>query len=70
MNYNVPTMLTISATAIRSGLAKHYLRKLCIENKIVYVKCGTKYIINFEKLIEYLNKGIFINVGENICEKV
>lgn len=54
---NVPTMLTIKETALRSGLAQHYLRRLCIENKIVFVKCGAKYLINYEMLIEFLNRG-------------
>ena len=50
-----PTMLTIKQTAERTGLAVHYIRQLCLENKIVYRKAGAKYLINFEKFIEYLN---------------
>ena len=52
---NTPTMLTIKETAKRTGLAEFYIRQLCLQNKIVYRKSGTKYLINFEKLIEYLN---------------
>jgi len=55
MTNNIPTMLTIKETAKRSGLAQHYLRSLCINDTIVHVKCGTKYLINFEKLIDFLN---------------
>ena len=55
MSNNIPTMLTIKETAKRSGLAQHYLRSLCTNNKIIYVKCGTKYLINFDKLIDFLN---------------
>lgn len=55
MQINVPNMLTIKETAKRSGLAQHYLRSLCTNNKIIYIKCGTKYLINFDKLIDYLN---------------
>jgi len=50
-----PTLLTIKQTAERTGLAVHYIRQLCLENKIVYRKAGAKYLINFEKFIEYLN---------------
>lgn len=52
---NAPTMLTIKETAKRTGLAEHYIRQLCLENKIVYRKAGTKHLINLEKFIEYLN---------------
>lgn len=50
-----PTMLTIKETAKRAGLAEHYIRQLCVQNKIVYRKAGAKYLINYEKFIEYLN---------------
>ena len=52
-----PTMLTIKEAAEKSGLANHYLRQLCLQHKIVYVNCGKKYLLNYEKLIEYLNTG-------------
>jgi len=54
---NVPTMLTIRETAERSGLAVHYIRQLCLQEKIVFRKAGNKYLINYEKFIEYLNAG-------------
>ena len=50
-----PTMLTIKQTAERTQLAQHYIRQLCLENKIVFRKAGAKYLINYEKFIEYLN---------------
>ena len=68
MNNNIPTMLTIKETAIRTGLAQHYLRSLCTNNNIVYVKCGTKYLINIEKLIDFLN-GSNINPNPNLSEE-
>ncbi len=52
---NAPTMLTIKQTAERTQLAQHYIRQLCLENKIVFRKAGAKYLINYEKFIEYLN---------------
>lgn len=52
-----PTMLTIKETAERTGLAIYYIRQLCLQGKIIYCKTGTKYLINYEKLIEYFNNG-------------
>ena len=52
-----PTMLTISQASEQSGLAKHFIRQLCIQNKICHVRAGQKYLVNFEKLAEYLNIG-------------
>jgi len=54
---NIPTMLTINETAERIGLAQHFIRQLCLQNKICYVKAGNKYIINWERFLEYLNIG-------------
>lgn len=51
----IPTMLSISDTAKRTGLAKSYIRQLCWDRKISYVKSGSKYLVNLERLIEYLN---------------
>lgn len=53
----VPTMLSIAEAAERSGLAQHYVRQLCLTNQIVYVRAGKKYLVNFEKLIDFLNTG-------------
>ena len=57
MECSVPTMLTISETAEQSGLAKHYVRQLCLQNKIRHVRAGNKYLINFEMFVEFLNTG-------------
>lgn len=50
-------MLTISQTAERSGLAMHYIRQLCLQDEITYCRAGSKYLINFEKFVDYLNVG-------------
>lgn len=54
---STPTMLTIKAASAQSGLSYDFIRKLCLQGKITYVRAGTKYLINFEKFIEYLNTG-------------
>lgn len=53
--FKIPTMLTIKETAKITKMAEHFIRGLAIENKIVHVRCGKKYLINLEKFIEYLN---------------
>lgn len=50
-----PTMLTIKQTAERTGLAVHYIRQLCLQGKIVYRKAGNKFLINYERFIDFLN---------------
>ena len=52
---SVPTMLTIKETARRAGVAQHFVRQLCLSHKIVFRKSGSKYLVNFDKFIEYLD---------------
>lgn len=52
---HIPTMLTIHETAQKTGLAEHYIRQLVLKNEICYIKAGRKYLVNLEKLIEYLD---------------
>ena len=52
---NIPHMETIKATAKMFGLAEHFIRQLVISGKIVAVKAGCKYLVNVDKLAEYLN---------------
>lgn len=51
-------MVTIRKAAELTGLSYDYIRKLCINDKIVYVRAGSKYVVNLGKLIEFLNEGI------------
>ena len=53
----IPTMITIKEASIQTGLSYEYIRKLCLQKKIVFVKAGCKYLINMEKLVEFLNQG-------------
>jgi len=55
METTIPRMRTIKETAEITELAYNYLRNLCLQNKIVYVRAGNKYLINLDKFIEYLN---------------
>ncbi len=53
----VPRMVTIKEAAMDTGLSYDYIRKLCLQKKIVHVKAGTKYLVNWGKLVEFLNEG-------------
>ena len=53
----VPTMLSIKELANITHLSYNFIRQLCLKNEITYIKAGTKYLINYEKFIEYLNTG-------------
>lgn len=54
-NIKIPTMLTIKETARVTNLPVNFIRQLVWDNKIVYTKAGTKYLVNLDKLVEYLN---------------
>ena len=51
----VPTMVSLREAASKTGLSYDYLRKACLNDEIVHVKCGKKFLINLEKLVDYLN---------------
>lgn len=51
----IPEMLTIRKAAERTGLSYDCIRKLCLQKKITFVMVGTKYLINFGKLVDFLN---------------
>ena len=53
----MPTMLSIKKASEETGLAYEFIRKLCVQKKIVFVRSGNKYYVNMEKFAEYLNKG-------------
>ena len=54
-DFKIPTMLTIEETARRTGVAPYFVRQCCLKNQIAYVKAGRKYLVNFEKFVDYLN---------------
>lgn len=56
-DYQIPEMVTISELSERTGLPYSFIRKLCIQNKIVHIRSGNKYLINFNRFLEFLNTG-------------
>nr|DAW68055.1 MAG TPA: Helix-turn-helix protein [Caudoviricetes sp.] len=53
----IPTMLTIPQIVERfPALNYNFVRRLCVENKICYVRSGRgRYLINLEKFVDWLN---------------
>ena len=65
----IPHMVSIREAAKLTGLSYDYIRKLCINDQIVYVRAGNKYIVNMGKLIDFLNVGIKQQPAERVtCE--
>lgn len=52
---NAPRMKSIKEVIELTGLSEHYIRNLCRQNKIVYKRSGTKILINYDRLLDYLN---------------
>ncbi len=53
----IPRMVGIDEAAAMFGLTRYFVRQLCLQRKIVFVKAGKKYLINAERLADYLNRG-------------
>ena len=60
----VPIMLTIKETSEKSGLPYSAIRKMCLNNKITYIKLGRKFLVNWNKFVEYLNGEEVISYDE------
>lgn len=52
---NLPRMKTIKEMAALTGLSYTSLRNLCLEKKIVHIRAGKKYLINYDRFVDYLN---------------
>lgn len=53
----LPTMLSIQETVELTGFSDYAVRLLIKSNKVVYIKNGNKYLINYDSLVSYLNTG-------------
>ena len=51
----VPRMVPIVVASRESGVTYEAIRKLCLQKKIAFIKSGTKYLINMDKFIDFLN---------------
>ena len=57
MTTTTPRMLTINAAAQETGLPAFCVRQLVLQRKIVFVRAGNKYLVNMERLADFLNQG-------------
>lgn len=53
----MPVMKSLNEAEKLSGMPYTTLRKLCMAGKIVHIRLGSKYMINWNKFVEYLNNG-------------
>ena len=51
----MPRMLTIKEAAQETGLSYNCLRQWCLSGTITHVKAGSKFLINMDKLKDFLN---------------
>ncbi len=51
----IPEMITIRQCSEKTGLSYDFIRKLCLQKKIVFIRVGSKYLVNFGKFIDFLN---------------
>lgn len=51
----IPEMIPIKEAAERTGLSYDFLRKACLNHQIIHVRAGTKFLINWQRLVEWLN---------------
>lgn len=60
MNANIPEMLTIRDVASRTGISYEAIRYLCATGQIPCIRVGRqggKYLVNFERFVDFLNVG-------------
>lgn len=50
-------MVTLKEASSRTGISYDRLRKMCINRQIVHIRAGCKFLINWDRLVEYLNTG-------------
>lgn len=58
----LPQMKPIKEMMALTGLSYTYLRQLCLEGKIVHIRAGKKYLINYDRFIDFLN-GVEVSGG-------
>lgn len=51
----LPVMKTIKEMVELTRFSYMHLRNLCLENKIVHIRAGKKYLINYDRFCDYLN---------------
>ena len=50
-------MVTLREASNRTGISYDRLRKMCINGQVIHIKTGRKFLLNWDKLVDYLNTG-------------
>lgn len=58
MTDHIPEMIPLREASRRTHLSYDFLRKGCLRGELVHIKAGKKILINFDRLVEYLNGGV------------
>ena len=56
-DHMVPTMVSIREASQRTGLTYILIKDLCDSGRIVYIRSGKKYLVNFDSLLRLLQQG-------------
>ena len=51
----LPKMKSIKEMMVLTGLSYSYLRQLCLEGKIIHIRAGKKYLIHYDRFVDFLN---------------
>ena len=57
LELKIPEMVSVREAARRTGMSYAFIRKLCQEEQIVYVQAGSRCLVNFSFLVNYLQHG-------------
>lgn len=68
MNKDAPVMLTIAQTAKRLNIPIHFVRLCVLDGRAVSVRAGSKYLVNLNRFIEFLNKGDVQQNGKKLSQ--
>ncbi len=49
-----PEMVTLQEAADRSGMNYYSIRRLCLDNAIVYIRSGKRYYVNWPLFVDFL----------------
>lgn len=55
---DIPEMLTVQGTSVRSGLAECLIRRMVADGSIVSIRAGRKILINYDSVRAYLSTGV------------
>lgn len=52
---DIPTLATLKEAAALTGLSYGFLRQKALAGEIVAIRAGRKFLVNLDKLVDYLN---------------